>query len=613
MAVFNNASGGTAGTTVTTGNSGGGSGTAFFTVSGAVTFESATPAVGNFYRFSGASGTAQLVTLRDTAAGASFSSDAYVRLNGTPSTTGVLLNIQDDTGANLCRLHIDANRRLTCINQAGAATWTSGTATIPYQMVVGTWYRISLTGTVNATTGTMNVEFHALGSPTVLGSATMVGNTGTADARRFLGGKITSGMTVTGGIDIDEFQFATGTSAKFSDPAAPSNVAPVVSATSSAAHTNIVGYIGDSLTFQDGNGATNIPASLASLGLNTTNLKVNGVVGRSISQNVAPWPTSGTTDIINSWRAGGYHPNYWIFALSSNDFDASIATLQSRVNTVLDLAITEPITKVLWIGPAIQPSPTTYTATQITNIYTALNNVAAARTDLDMEVFDLRNAFNGVDQTGYWTDDRHMSTAGYAARNTFIRSFVDANWGTFNATSGSTVTLTASGTDSDGTINSWLWTKVSGPAATLSSTTVQAPTWVTGAAGTYVWGVTATDDDGATSSQATVSVTVVNANTAPNAGVDQIVSAYASVILTATDAEQTPEWSQTGGTSVGALSGSGATRTFIAPAFRSETVLTFTASDGTLSDSMTVTVRPHSEYAVIGGVEVPMRVIAVAS
>lgn len=109
----------------------------------------------------------------------------------------------------------------------------------------------------------------------------------------------------------------------------------------------------------------------------------------------------------------------------------------------------------------------------------------------------------------------------------------------------------------------------------------------------------------------TAQIDAVAANTAPNAGPDQIVDAYMLVTLSATDAEQTPSWSQTGGSPTVSLGGSGAVRTFIAPAVRAETTLTFQASDGLLTDTMTVTVYPHNEWALVGGVEVPMQILAV--
>ena len=75
----------------------------------------------------------------------------------------------------------------------------------------------------------------------------------------------------------------------------------------------------------------------------------------------------------------------------------------------------------------------------------------------------------------------------------------------------SSVALSGSGSDSDGTIVSWLWQKISGPACTITDPTAQSTT-ATGmtTAGEYVFQLTGTDDDGA-SGISTVTHTVVEA------------------------------------------------------------------------------------------------------
>ncbi len=88
------------------------------------------------------------------------------------------------------------------------------------------------------------------------------------------------------------------------------------------------------------------------------------------------------------------------------------------------------------------------------------------------------------------------------------------------------ITLSGSGTDSDGKISKYAWTKVSGGAATIASPS-SAKTNVTGlVAGSYVFRLTVTDDKGATGT-ATVTITVkAAANKAPvaNAGSNQTIT-----------------------------------------------------------------------------------------
>ncbi|WP_324679525.1 FG-GAP-like repeat-containing protein [Hymenobacter sp. GOD-10R] len=75
------------------------------------------------------------------------------------------------------------------------------------------------------------------------------------------------------------------------------------------------------------------------------------------------------------------------------------------------------------------------------------------------------------------------------------------------------VVLSGSATDADGTIAAYLWSQVSGPStASFSNTTVVQPTMSNLVAGSYVFGLVATDNQGATSAQTQVTVTVNTAN-----------------------------------------------------------------------------------------------------
>lgn len=81
----------------------------------------------------------------------------------------------------------------------------------------------------------------------------------------------------------------------------------------------------------------------------------------------------------------------------------------------------------------------------------------------------------------------------------------------------STVSLSGSATDADGTIASYLWTKVSGNGGTITSPS-SAATTVTGlTAGSYVFNLRATDNKGAVGNK-TVNVTVNAASTPPPTG-----------------------------------------------------------------------------------------------
>ncbi len=87
------------------------------------------------------------------------------------------------------------------------------------------------------------------------------------------------------------------------------------------------------------------------------------------------------------------------------------------------------------------------------------------------------------------------------------------------------VTLSGSGTDVDGTIVGYLWTKISGPAAGIITSITNATTSVTGlTAGVYHFELRVTDNNGGTGRD-TVQVTVNPENIPPvaNAGIDQSI------------------------------------------------------------------------------------------
>lgn len=102
---------------------------------------------------------------------------------------------------------------------------------------------------------------------------------------------------------------------------------------------------------------------------------------------------------------------------------------------------------------------------------------------------------------------------------------------------GTLVTLNGTGsTDSDGTIASYAWTQVSGPAITLSSTTVASPTFTAPtSAGTATFGLRVTDNDGAQSTQDTVVITWSAASPSnPTSDFYELFNGADGVALTAT-------------------------------------------------------------------------------
>ena len=133
-------------------------------------------------------------------------------------------------------------------------------------------------------------------------------------------------------------------------------------------------------------------------------------------------------------------------------------------------------------------------------------------------------------------------------------------------TSGTQVTLTGSGTDTDGTIASYAWTRTGGTGtatnATLSDATAAQPTFTDSSltsndsAVTHIFELVVTDDDGATSSADSVTITINppdNAAPTAHAGDDAAVTSGTQVTLTGsgTDTDGTIAsyaWTRTGGT-----------------------------------------------------------------
>jgi hypothetical protein len=106
------------------------------------------------------------------------------------------------------------------------------------------------------------------------------------------------------------------------------------------------------------------------------------------------------------------------------------------------------------------------------------------------------------------------------------------------------VTIAGSATDVDGTIESYIWSKYSGGAATLSNT--NSPTLsVTGlVAGTYVFRLRVIDNEGASDSNDMILTVLASSNEAPivSAGADQLINlptTTATINATATDPDGT--------------------------------------------------------------------------
>ncbi len=175
----------------------------------------------------------------------------------------------------------------------------------------------------------------------------------------------------------------------------------------------------------------------------------------------------------------------------------------------------------------------------------------------------------------------------------------------------------SSSTDVDGTIVSYQWTQVSDPPVELSSTSVANPTFVAPEVESedFVlrFSLKVTDNSGDTTTDE-VDITVKNVNSKPiaDAGDDQTVLEFATVLLdgtSSTDVDGTIvsyQWTQVNGTLVTLSSMSDAKPTFEAPDVTMQEILTFMLavvdnSSGTDTDEVNITVNEDDDQSGGGG------------
>ncbi|MDQ2719854.1 MAG: T9SS type A sorting domain-containing protein, partial [Bacteroidota bacterium] len=181
-----------------------------------------------------------------------------------------------------------------------------------------------------------------------------------------------------------------------------------------------------------------------------------------------------------------------------------------------------------------------------------------------------------------------------------------ANAGTFKSINlpVSTVTLSGSGTDADGTIAAYLWTKISGPS---SFNIVNSSSPVTDVSalvqGTYVFQLKVTDNSGATATS-TVQVTVNAAANIPpvaNAGSDKSITLPVSTITlsgSGTDADGTVAgylWTKISGPSSFNIVNSSSPVTDVSALVQGTYVFQLKVTDNsgaTATDTLQVTVNP---------------------
>jgi len=169
----------------------------------------------------------------------------------------------------------------------------------------------------------------------------------------------------------------------------------------------------------------------------------------------------------------------------------------------------------------------------------------------------------------------------------------------------STVTLTGSGSETNGTIVSFSWTQVSGPSTAVIGSAAQASTAVSGLVqGVYRFQLLITDALGITATatvQVTVNAAIVPGPPVVNAGSDQVITLPVnSTTLTATASETNGtivsyQWTQLSGPSTATITAAGQASTGVSGLVQGVYTFQITVKDNsgvTATDVVKVTVNP---------------------
>ena len=279
-------------------------------------------------------------------------------------------------------------------------------------------------------------------------------------------------------------------------------------------------------------------------------------------------------------------------------------------NAGIDRAITLPVNSLTVTGSGTDPDgsiasyqwtkiagPTTYTIGTATQAQTVISNLVQGVYQFELRVTDNLGAI-GRDT---------MTVTVNAAANQLPTANAGANQTiTLPASS---VTLTGSGNDPDGTISSYQWTKISGPATYTIVSPNQAQTVINNLVqGTYVFRLTVTDNSGATA-DAFVTITVnstTNQSPTANAGTDQVITLPVNSV-TVTGSGTDPDgsiaayaWSKISGPAAGAIVNAGQAQTVINSLVQGTYVFSLTVTDNsgaTGVDYITITVNAAANQA----------------
>jgi K+-transporting ATPase c subunit len=279
------------------------------------------------------------------------------------------------------------------------------------------------------------------------------------------------------------------------------------------------------------------------------------------------------------------------------------ANIAPTANAGIDQTITLPTNSVSLSGSGTDPDGiiSSYSWTKISGPAASITNANAAATTV-----------TGMVQGTYQFELKVTDNSGAVDRDT-VQIIVNpapnvaptANAGPDQSITlpASSINLTGSGTDVDGTIASYLWTKISGPAAGIIANSTAAATSVTGlAGGIYKYELKVTDNNGAVGRD-TMQVIVFVPNIPPvaNAGLNQSITlptSTAGLIGNGSDIDGTIiayNWTKISGPAAGTIANAGAAATtvtgLVAGIYKFELRVTDN-NNASARDTMQVTVNP---------------------
>ncbi len=282
------------------------------------------------------------------------------------------------------------------------------------------------------------------------------------------------------------------------------------------------------------------------------------------------------------------------------------ANIAPIANAGADQTITLPTNSVILSGNGTDPDGTitAYNWTKISGpVAGSITNPNVAATFVTGLVAGVyRFELRVTDNNGATDTDTMQVTVNAAAGNIPPVSNAGADQTITLPTN--SVILSGNGTDADGTITPYAWTKISGPAAGTITNPSTAATSVTGlAAGVYRFELRVTDNNGATDTdtmQVTVNAAAGNIAPAANAGADQSITLPTNTVILSgngTDADGTITaylWTKVSGPAAGTITNPTTAATsvtgLVAGIYRFE--LRVTDNNGAIdTDTMQVTVN----------------------